>query len=242
MFGRYPQPTRCAKSSLLLENLHSLKKNVIQVVASLLLASYSTTLTLICSHTWETVEESQQGITLSLRCRWKQSLFSDSCEVSSESLSLTSPLVDTRCQSPIAMQAGSPQEGPRQVLKRYVSVFVREWVCVRQRQKDWTCLFWFGCLSKSKIFNSFFSLQRMNIKSSVDSLEVVFPADFTPLLPLARETKHPAYIRIFGKEEILMNGSFGNICGHNHYFPSFSTPPLHQQTLAQRFHSSELPW
>ncbi|KAK2891125.1 hypothetical protein Q8A67_013768 [Cirrhinus molitorella] len=68
---------------------------------------------------WEEVEESQQGITLSVRCRWKQRLFSDSCEVSSESLSLTSPLVDTRCQSPIAMQAGSPQEGPRQVLKRY---------------------------------------------------------------------------------------------------------------------------
>ncbi len=174
-----------------------MKKKVIRVVASLLLASYSTTLTLICSHTWEAVEESQQGITLSLRCRWKQSLFIGLCE----SLSFTSPLVETCCQSPIAMQAGSPQERPRQVLKQYVSVFVREWVCVRQWQKDWTCLFWFGCLSKSKIFSSFPPLQRMNITSSVDSLEVVFPADFTPLLTLARETKQPAYIWIFGKEE-----------------------------------------
>ncbi len=213
-------------------------KKVIWVVASLLLASYSTTLTLICSHTWEAVEESQHGITLSLRCRWKQSLFIGLCE----SLSFTSPLVETRCQSPIAMQAGSPQERPRQVLKQYVSVFVREWVCVRQWQKDWTCLFWFGCLSKSKIFSSFFP-------PSTDEYYIVltrwkwFSLQTSHLFcPLLEKRNSRPIFEFLAKRKSVMNGSFGNICGHNHYFPSFSTPPLHQQTLAQCFHSSELPW
>lgn len=84
--------------------------------------------------------------------------FGDSCEVSSESLGLTTPLVDTCCQSSIAMQ-------------------------------------------KQDIKLSFF-LQRMNIKSSVYSLEVIFPADFTPPLPPATEKRNIRPIRIFGKEEI----------------------------------------
>lgn len=66
-------------------------------------------------------------------------------------------------------------------------------MCVRDRKTGLVCSDLAVC-QKARYLALFFPLQWMNIESSVDSLEVVFPADFTPLLPLARETKHPAYI------------------------------------------------
>lgn len=110
-------------------------------------------------------------------------------------------------------------------------------VCVRDRKTGFVCSHLAVC-QKARFLVLFFLLQRMNIKSSVYSLEVIFPTDFTPPLPLVTQKRNTRPIRIFGKEEIGYEQVIWKHLWPQSLPPLFLLGSVHQQTLAQRFHSS----
>lgn len=78
-------------------------------------------------------------------------------------------------------------------------------VCV-QRQKDWTCLFSFGCLSKSKILSSFFFFNGWILNLIFTRWKWFSRRLHTSSAPRYRETKHPAYSNFWQRGNRLWTG------------------------------------
>lgn len=110
-------------------------------------------------------------------------------------------------------------------------------VCVRDRKTGLVCSHLAVC-QKARYFVVvfFFSGWILNL---VFTRWKWFSLQTSHLLcPSLQRNETSGLFEFLAKRKSVMNRSFGNICGHNHYLPSSSLALLHQQTLAQHFHSS----